>query len=144
MAKATLDLRKYNADMKKYKRRLKNMRPILNKIGSQQVDAAKKRIKSTKINPEGQRWAPWSYATLAGRIRTGKVAGGLLYLSGRLYRSFKISVSRVRLKITNTAPYSIYLQEGTNNMPARSFLGLVDGDKKKISNIILKWIKRGR
>lgn len=95
----------------------------LSNIGAMQVKAAQDRIRSSKTDPNGRPWAPWSMATIKQRTREGNLNRGLLYRSGALIVSIKYKVERGTLSVWSDAPYARFLQFGTPKMRARAFLG---------------------
>lgn len=96
---------------------------VLKQIADDQVRETQNRIRTTKLNPQGQTWAPWSMATLRQRQRDGSAARGLLFKTGQLWQSIQYRISEKTLTIFSNIGYARYLQEGTMRMPARPFLG---------------------
>jgi len=137
------DDRQVKRALRKVGKQVRRSKSVMKEIGKREVKKAQQRIKTTKTDPEGRRWAPWSYETLKARQREGNAGRGLLYKSGNLLRRFKYKVSRRKLTITNTAPYAKYLQEGRNRMPARRFLGWDGHTTKNMTNRFRRWINRG-
>lgn len=123
--------------------RLKKLqnRKFLNTIARQQQEEVRRRIRTTKVDPDGVPWAPWSAATLKARTRRGTVATGLLYETGKLWRSIRSFVVNTSIRITADVPYARYLQQGTLRMPARPFLGWSEQTIRKIKSFIAKEIK---
>ena len=120
-------------------------------------------FKSEK-SPEGERWAPWkpayarwrqaysarrasSRAKRAASTRGRPVGPGLiLQLSGYLRKTMLAPVLRSSpgvLKVEAVPGYSGYLDEGTDNMKARPFMGLSSKAKDDMQNIILTAIAKG-
>lgn len=98
-------------------------RKVLEDIGKEQVQLTQDRIRSSKTDPDGNPWAPWSMATLRSRQRDGTVSRGLLYRTGALLTSIKFTVRDNVLKVFTNIPYGEFLQFGTPKMPARPFIG---------------------
>jgi len=132
------DARAVEKAIAKKRKRTTNSKKVLDQIADQEIKDARRRIRTTKVTPEGLPWAPWSYATIRQRLREGNIARGLLYKSGMLYRSFKKKVTNKKFEITNTADYSRYLQSGTNKMPARPFLGFSHNSVRRIAKLFNK------
>lgn len=78
-------------------------------------------------DPEGNAWADLKPATWA-RKNSPKI----LYETGKLRKSVRVTASRGGLEIDATAPYAVYLQRGTSKMPARPFIGMPE-----------KWLEEG-
>lgn len=140
----------FEFDKKQVKKATKNLRKELAKtnrllkvIGAAEVKDAQHRIRSTKQDPDGKKWRPWSYATLQQRTRQGNAGKGLLNNSGRLLRSFSMTVRNGVLKIVNRARYAGYLQKGTRNMPAREILGWSKKSINRLEKKVLSLIKKG-
>lgn len=127
----------------KYERNVKNSRSLMQEIGTNEKNLAQFRIRTTKQEPNGQRWQPWAPRTRRQRARRGSLAGGLLYDTGRLYRSFSVTSSRKRFEVRNTTRYGGFLQRGTRHMPARPFLGFGRDSVRDIKKIFRRRM-RGR
>lgn len=108
----------------------------LSKAADGEIRDAQRRIRTTKMDPDGNSWAPWSYNTLKQRQRRGNTQGGILYRTGFLLRSFAKRVTNRKMEVTNTAPYAKYHQRGTSKMPARVFLGFSDSSVRRITRLI--------
>lgn len=124
-------------------RRLKKIgnKKFLNAIARREVEETRRRIKTTKVGPDGSPWSPWKNSTLRARIRRGTVAGGILYETGRLWRSIQGRLVNTTIRISANAPYARYLQHGTFKMAARPFLGWSTQRIREIKAFIAKEIK---
>lgn len=105
-------------------KRLKNPRPLLSEVGDLIREDIQTRIKKTKVDPQGNAWAPWAESTYIARAKEGSAGLGLLYRTGRLYNSLLKDVHSRDVKVYSTAPYARFLNNGTSNMPAREFIGV--------------------
>jgi phage virion morphogenesis protein len=137
------DTKKVQKAIKQTKKQLKNNKSVLRKIGEKEIADTKRRIRTGKTSPDGNRWAPWSYATLEARRREGTASRGLLYRTGELYRSFKMKITNTALSIHSLKRYASYLQFGTPDMPARKFLGWSRRGKQQVVKIFKHNIMRG-
>ena len=115
---------------------LKNPQPLLKRVGQTMVDAAVGRIVAVKEDPNGSSWAPWATGTLKARQRKGTEGGGLLYDSGALAKSLRYRISGNTVSVESSAPYAMFLQNGTPNMPARPFMGIGPGEQEAIFEIM--------
>ena len=97
--------------------------PVLEIIGQSEVDNAKARITATKLNPWGGDWEAWATSTRKHRERKGNTGLGLLWDEGDLLDSIHFLVEGPSVAIGSDLDYARYLQEGTEAMPAREFLG---------------------
>ena len=96
---------------------------VLELIGQSEVDNARGRIQQTKVNPWGGDWAPWADSTAYSRERKGTAGQGLLWDRGDLLDSIHFAITGESVEIGSDLDYARYLQEGTESMPARPFLG---------------------
>lgn len=97
--------------------------PFLDAVGKLEVERVKERILSTKIDPTGDPWAPWSQRRLEERAEKGNEGLGLLLDEGNLYHSIHAQLSGEGVEIGTELDYAADLQLGTPIMPARPFLG---------------------
>lgn len=139
-----VDTRDVNRVLKKGISLTKNPRRFLNEVGRNEINMSRRRIRTTKMDPNGRSWAPWSAATARSRSRRGTSAGGLLHETGKLHNSFDSHATNRTITITNRAPYATYLQNGTRNMPARAFLGWGRESISNIRKVFRKHMKRWR
>lgn len=122
-------------------KKLRDPRPLLETIGQLLVASTQARIRTTKTDPRGGAWAPWSTATYIARARSGQLAGGLLYNSGQLYRSIDYKVQGKQVIVgSNNVFYASFLQDGTPKMPARPFIGFSDGDREMINRTAQRYL----
>lgn len=128
-------------DLETLLQKLKNPRPALVEIGRMLVRSTQDRLRSTKQGPDGKPWAPWSMATLLGRLRKGTASGGILYDSGNLMRSIQAEVQSNSVIVGTKVNYASFLQDGTKNMPARPFVGVSKQDEGRINDILRKHLK---
>lgn len=92
--------------------------------GRGELQDVQRRIMVAKTDPYAKRWAPWSFATMRQRQRDGTATRGLLLRTGRLMRSFVVTIRGDSIKLSSGLDYAGYLQEGRNNMPARKIVDL--------------------
>lgn len=87
-----------------------------------------RRIRSEKTSPGGQRWAAWAASTASRR------SGGqsLLVFTGKLVSTLFMKASDDTTVVGSPAPYSGFLQDGTDRMVAREFLGLSESNKSEV------------
>lgn len=122
---------------------LGSVKPALDEIGKNQQANVAARIMFTKMSPEGKAWEPWAASTAKARGKRGTAGNGLLYESGGLAESIKYMVSGEQVIISANAPYAGYLQNGTQHMPARPFIGWSAQDKKEGAEIMMNHIRKG-
>ena len=102
--------------------RVKNMAPVMARIGEHQASKVLLEIMQEKHDPEGNAWAPWMPSTRASRTKKGNVGLGLLWDRGDLLASVKVHSALDRVAIGSDSPHAGYLQDGTPKMAARPFL----------------------
>ena len=130
------------------RKKLEKPRDMLREIGDIIVEDIKNRIVRTKQEPENEApwapWAPWAPSTAKGRERKGNAALGLLFDSGNLLNSIKAQIvgSHNTLQIGTNVPYAKYLQEGTEKMPARPFLGISKRAQQGIDQAIKLYMEK--
>lgn len=121
--------------------RLRDIRRPLESIGLRLVESTRRRIKTTKTDPDGNRWEPWALSTEEARQRRGTSGGGLLYETGSLYTSIRARVSGREVTVSSDEPYARYHQVGTWRLPARPFIGLSKQDIRIATTIMNSHIR---
>lgn len=121
--------------------RMKNLRAPLTQIGQRLVESTRRRIKTTKVDADGNAWAAWAPETLLARQRRGTIGDGLLYETGRLYRSISARINARSVTVNSSAPYARYHQLGTTKLPARPFIGLSKQDVRVATTIMNSHIR---
>ena len=118
--------------------KLKDTGPALQEIGQKAVESTQRRIRDTKISPDGSQFAPWSYATALARQKDGTSNRGILFKTGNLLNSitFQVTGNQVTIGADQSAPYARFLQEGTMKMPARPFVGFSTEDLNMIRQVL--------
>lgn len=106
----------------KWIQKVSNPKELLSELGKREVKRAKQRFKD-KTSPDGKRWQAWDRDTQEERIREGSAANGLLVDSGALMNSIDYEVIHNQLYIGSNVDYAHHIQNGTQHMPARPFVG---------------------
>lgn len=138
---------KVNADEVKQalgdvRKRFEDPRDMLREIGDIITEDIKHRIVKLKKDPQDTPWEPWAESTRKGRVRKGNAALGLLFDTGRLLRSITAEVKNRGKKggwalfVGTNVKYATYLQNGTEKMPARPFLGVSKRAQSSIDQAI--------
>lgn len=128
--------------------RSRNPLPILSRIGASEVENVRERIRSEKDSPFGEPWAPWAPSTAKARERKGNAARGLLFDDGDLLRSIHAEANvygpgHGTLDIGSDLDYAIFLQDGTEFMPARPYLGWNEHTFPFYELMLSDWIEFG-
>jgi phage virion morphogenesis protein len=139
---AKFDARQVKRHIRKIDKRVRKTKPVLKDIAKHEIQAAQKRIRTRKVDPDGKKWKPHAYATIVQRAREGNLGRGLLYKSGLLARSFWSRITKNKLTIRNRAPYAGYLQTGTRHMPARPYLGWGRKARDKAERFVVDYLRK--
>lgn len=119
-----------------------NRQQFLEEVGQMLLESTRERIITSKTDPEGRAWKPWARSTALARSKDGSAARGLLYKSGNLLDSLEVRiVGDMKVSVATQVPYAQFLQNGTNRMPARPFLGASKQDEQNIKAAWNKWLK---
>lgn len=103
--------------------RIKHPQPMLSAIGETERANVQERILSGKVTPWGVAWDPWRPQTAEYRAKKGNAQQGLLWDTGKLVNDIHATVTGNTVEIGSSLPYAIDLQNGTNIMAPREFLG---------------------
>ena len=124
--------------------RVENPRALMQEIGDVIAEDIKNMITKRKMGPDDKPWAPWAPSTAKARKRKGNAGQGLLWDTGRLLRSIKAQVigSHNTVQIGTDVKYAGWLNNGTEKMPARPFLGVSARAKKGINQVIESYFKK--
>lgn len=120
------------------RKKVENPRSMMQEIGDIIVEDIKHRIINTKTSPQDEAWAEWAPSTAKAREKKGNAALGLLYDTGTLLNSITSQVvgSHHTLQVGTSVPYAGWLNEGTEKMPARPFLGISKRAQESIDEAI--------
>jgi phage virion morphogenesis protein len=135
------DLAVIESRFKNFFLKFKDRKDILEKIGFILENSARNRIESTKRDPEGVPWAPWSESY--AKTRNGNQS--LLMSRGQMLKrlSYRVTTSTT-VEVGSRMKYSGYMQDGTKKIPARPFLGMSTDDANDILIAIEAWAGRIR
>ena len=119
-----------------------NRDEFLQQIGQILLESTRERITTSKTDPEGRAWKPWARSTALARSKDGSAARGLLYRSGDLLNSLEVrTAGGMKVSVSTTIFNAQFLQNGTNRMPPRRFLGASKQDEQNIKAAWNKWLK---
>lgn len=122
--------------------KLENPSPFLKEVAALLKARTVDRIITTKTDPDGKAWVQWAVSTARARAKRGTASRGLLYDGGRLVQGITAKVQGNQAIVgVKDVPYAIFLQQGTNKMPARRFLGIGQQDQAEIRPILLKYLR---
>lgn len=123
--------------------KLENPARMLDQIGQTLQASIQARISTTKTSPNGVPFAPWSIKTALARLKKGNASRGILYDSGTLLNAvqYQVNGKRVEVGVDSSAPYGVFLQNGTRHMPARPFVGISDQDREMVRVLLQSYLK---
>jgi hypothetical protein len=136
----TIDSAQVLAELGVLQHRILAPTAFLQEVGITQRDKARARIAQTKTTPWGSAWNPWMESTLASRTRKGNTEQGLLFDSGALLASIYYEQDAMSVSIGSDDDIAPYLQDGTKNMDARTFLGWEDSDFASMEVIAMLYL----
>jgi len=119
---------------------------LVEQIGEQQANSARKRIQETKREPAGKKWKPWSERY---RKTVKNPNHSLLLKTGALRDSITYEVnSPAEVVVGSSLEYAGAHLYGTDNMPARPFLDTEPGfsdpsDRRELRDLVREFIDRG-
>ena len=132
----------------------RDLTPVMADIGEHLHNSTRQRF-SDQVSPKGEAWSPLSHVTKA---KKKKNQDKILTEEGRLRRLLSVQVGKDDLEVGSTRIYAGTHQFGARrgayganrrgapipwaDIPARPFLGVSDGDKKTILEIIQKHLKK--
>lgn len=125
-----------------------NDKSMMQEVGDIIVEDIRHRIAITKTDPNDKPWQPWAPSTAHARERKGNAALGLLFDSGNLLRSITAEVKNhgskggVAVYIGSNTKYAGWLNDGTEKMPARPFLGVSKRAKASIDEAIHLYLSK--
>jgi hypothetical protein len=121
--------------------RMRSLAVPFAKIGGLQQARIRERIQRSKVDPDADIWDPWRPTTEEERVHKGNVNQGLLWDSGQLLEDVVFEATNDGLIVGDTAPYAVYLQEGTPRMVAREMFGWTDDDLVEAEEIVALYIE---
>lgn len=136
-----LDIKIDKGDIKdalgKYAKKISDSRDLMEELGEIIEEDIRHRIVKLKKDPDDKPWKPWRKSTRKARQKKGNAALGLLFDSGELAASITHKVTaKNKLQVGTDNPYAGYLNDGTNNMAARPFIGISKRAQKGIDEAL--------
>lgn len=120
------------------------LKPVMGGIGGILQSSTRERIRRDKTEPDGTPWEGWSKRTIKARTDTkGKVRGSLLVhlgMQGGLLGSITYQAQQDSVLVGTPLFYGKFLQQGTDNMPKRPFLGLSQQDYQDIDDLLADFL----
>lgn len=112
---------------------------LLEKLGGVIKKQTVTRFKTTKRDPDGVDWAPWS----VGYAKTRKSYHSLLRASDDLMKSIDSAVEGATLTVFSDEAYSRAQNQGNpdTNLPARQYLGLSAADVRELEATVQEFLQ---
>jgi len=139
----TIDAIQALAELDAMLMRLHETEPFLGYVGEHEVKAVQNRIRDSKTDPLGNDWAPWAPFTRSERTHKGNADLGLLLDEGDLLLSIDKMIFGDTVEIGSNLDYAKDLQEGTERMPPRPFLGWEPESLPVYENLFTRYIETG-
>lgn len=139
----TIDSAQVLAELGVLQHRLSSPMALLQEIGTVQQEKTQARIRDTKDTPWGAAWAPWQAVTAYERFEKGNAEQGLLWDSGALLDSIHYELDPFSVTIGTDLDYAPDLQDGTDRMAARPFLGWEDVDIPEMEDLAMIYFYEG-
>lgn len=139
MLKLTIGTNEFKSVAKALKSSLSNLEPPLTGLGNFWEDE-KDRMFETETDPDGNKWAELSEATLKSKPPGSTI---LTRSTGdeALRNTFFVEVGKTTLRVGFRSPIAIYHQEGTKNMPKRLILKASDRIQKEKIKLTTTYLK---
>ena len=118
-----------------------DLSPVMQVVGFVVENATRRRIRTEKTAPDGEKWASLAPATIKARTRKKTLKGDILVDSGLMLGGMTHETGRTWAIIGTNMPYAAFHQTGTKNMPARPIFGLSAKDKADIQDGVLSVLK---
>lgn len=118
--------------------KLGDLTTLMDAIGGLLESGTRQRFTDKKA-PDGTAWAnlmPNSERAKRNTKRKTEKGGGILVFSGNLEQSITHHADPYSVTVGTPESYGVYHQFGTEDMPARPFLGLSNDDKSDIYELI--------
>lgn len=106
-------------------------------VGQLVRQQTQRRISSEKTAPSGASWAAWAPSTAARR----GVGHSLLVFTGKLLGSIYSKATADSAEVGTGVPYGGFIQDGTDRMVAREFLGLSSSNESELMAAVNKFVQ---
>jgi phage gpG-like protein len=126
-----------------YTARMRDMRGVMDRIGTYAGNKALLSIMDEKDDPEGRPWTEWRDSTRESREKKGNARFGLLWDDGTLLASINVQAGLQQVTVGTDTPYARFLQDGTSKMAARPILGWSDEDVEYAEQLIALHVTGG-
>lgn len=144
MIDITTDDSAFRASLEQLKRRLGNLKPVMQSIGMELESRISGRFES-RTDPSGSAWAPWAQATLNSYPDDGNRR--LLDRYGDMLASLSHQADATSVRVGFGQTYAAFHEFGTDSMPRRGLLfadpnagTLAEDDEAAVLDILGMWL----
>lgn len=144
MIDITTDDSAFRASLEQLKRRLGNLKPVMQSIGMELESRISGRFES-RTDPSGSAWAPWAQSTLDSYPDDGNRR--LLDRYGDMLASLNHQANATSVRVGFGQTYAAFHEFGTDSMPRRGLLfadpnagTLAEDDEAAVLDILGMWL----
>ena len=144
MIDITTDDSAFRASLEQLKRRLGNLKPVMQSIGMKLESRISGRFES-RTDPSGSAWAPWAQSTLDSYPDDGNRR--LLDRYGDMLASLNHQANATSVRVGFGQTYAAFHEFGTDSMPRRGLLfadpdagTLAEDDEAAVLDILGVWL----
>ncbi len=144
MIDITTDDSAFRASLEQLKRRLGNLKPVMQSIGMELESRISGRFES-RTDPSGSAWAPWAQSTLDSYPDDGNRR--LLDRYGDMLASLNHQANATSVRVGFGQTYAAFHEFGTDSMPRRGLLfadpdagTLAEDDEAAVLDILGVWL----
>ena len=144
MIDITTDDSAFRASLEQLKRRLGNLKPVMQSIGMELESRISGRFES-RTDQSGSAWAPWAQSTLDSYPDDGNRR--LLDRYGDMLASLNHQANATSVRVGFGQTYAAFHEFGTDSMPRRGLLfadpdagTLSEGDEAAVLDILGVWL----
>lgn len=144
MIDITTDDSAFRASLEQLKRRLGNLKPVMQSIGMKLESRISGRFES-RTDPSGSAWAPWAQSTLDSYPDDGNRR--LLDRYGDMLDSLNHQADTTSVRVGFDQTYAAFHEFGTDSMPRRGLLfadpdagTLAEDDEAAVLDILGVWL----
>ena len=144
MIDITTDDSAFRASLEQLKRRLGNLKPVMQSIGMELESRISGRFES-RTDPSGSAWAPWAQSTLDSYPDDGNRR--LLDRYGDMLASLNHQTNATSVRVGFGQTYAAFHEFGTDSMPRRGLLfadpdagTLAEDDEAAVLDILGVWL----
>ncbi len=144
MIDITTDDSAFRASLEQLKRRLGNLKPVMQSIGMELESRISGRFES-RTDPSGSAWAPWAQSTADNYSDWGNHR--LLDRYGDMLASLNHQANATSVRVGFGQTYAAFHEFGTDSMPRRGLLfadpdagTLAEDDEAAVLDILGVWL----